>query len=94
MFKIWHNQFSIAGGPAETPRRPLRLPPGPAAFPDILPAVRDLADAMVAKACDDLASLGRPVTCGQGCAACCSHLVVVGEAEALRLARTVRDRRH
>lgn len=89
MFKIWHNEFSIAGGAAETPRRPLRLPAGPAAFPDILPAVRDLADAMVERACADLASIGRPVTCGPGCEACCSHLVVVGEAEALRLARTV-----
>ncbi len=90
MFKIWHTGFCLSGPQGDGETRPLRLPGGRASFPDILPAIRDLADAMVEHARADLAAMGRPVSCAAGCGACCRHLVVLGEVEALRLARTVR----
>lgn len=90
MFKIWHTGFCLTGPQGDGESRPLPLPAEPAAFPDILPAIRALADALVERARADLAAMGRPVSCGAGCGVCCKHLVVLGETEALRLARTVR----
>ena len=90
MFKIWHTGFRLTGPQGDGPARALPLPPGPARFPDILPAIRTLADALVEGAQADLAAQGRPVSCGPGCAMCCRHLVTLGEAEALRLAGVVR----
>lgn len=90
MFKIWHTGFCLSGPQGDGENRPLRLPGELASFPDILPAIRDLADAMVERARSDLAAMGRPVSCGPRCGMCCRHLVILGEAEALRLARVVR----
>lgn len=90
MFKIWHTGFCLTGAQGDGEARALRLPDGPASFLDILPAVRNLADAMVERALVDLSVMGRPVSCGAGCGVCCHHLVTIGEAEALRLARVVR----
>lgn len=90
MFKIWHGGFCLTGPQGDGESRPLRLPGGPASLLDVLPAVRALADAMVERALGDLAAMGRPVSCSAGCGVCCKHLVTIGEAEALRLARTVR----
>lgn len=90
MFKIWHTGFCLTGSEGDGEIRPLRLPDGPAMFPDILPVIRDLTDAMVERALPELAHQGRPVSCGKGCSSCCRHLVTLGEAEALRLARVVR----
>lgn len=90
MFKIWHTGFCLTGAGGDGDARPLRLPDGPASFLDILPAVRALADAMAEQALADLSAMGRPVACGPGCGQCCRHLVTIGEAEALRLARVVR----
>lgn len=70
---------------------PVDLPGAPAAFPDILPAVRTVADLIQAEARQAIAALGRDITCFCGCDACCSHLVMLGEAEALALLRTLRS---
>lgn len=66
------------------------LPAAPAVFAGILPAVRAVADALQDEAQRTVADLGRPVACGCGCDACCRHLVMLGEAEALGLLRTLR----
>lgn len=68
---------------------PLSLPAEPASFVDILPAVRAVADALQDEAHRTVADMGRKVTCGCGCDACCNHLVMLGEAEALSLLRTL-----
>jgi Fe-S-cluster containining protein len=68
---------------------PVSLPAAPAAFTDILPAVRSVADALQDEARRTLAAQGQSVTCGCGCDACCRHLVMLGEAEALGLLRTL-----
>lgn len=68
----------------------VELPGSPATFPDILPAVRAVADALQDDARQAVAALGREVSCRQGCDACCRHLVVLGEAEAAALLRTLR----
>ncbi|MHC1702168.1 MAG: YkgJ family cysteine cluster protein [Humidesulfovibrio sp.] len=66
------------------------LPAAPAIFADILPAVRAVADALQDEARRTLAGLGQKVSCGGGCDTCCSHLVMLGEAEALALLGTLR----
>ncbi len=68
---------------------PVPLPAAPAIFVDILPAVRAVADALQDEAQRTVAGMGRPIRCGCGCAACCNHLVMLGEAEALGLLRTL-----
>ncbi|OGR35472.1 MAG: hypothetical protein A2051_07235 [Desulfovibrionales bacterium GWA2_65_9] len=69
---------------------PVPLPAAPATFVDIQPAVRAVANALQDEAHQTVAGMGRPVSCGCGCAACCNHLVMLGEAEALGLLRTLR----
>jgi len=66
------------------------LPAAPAAFPDILPAVRAVADALQDEAYATVAGLGQELSCHSGCDTCCRHLVVLGAAEALVLLRTLR----
>ncbi|MDP3427521.1 MAG: YkgJ family cysteine cluster protein [Humidesulfovibrio sp.] len=68
----------------------LSLPAGPASFVDILPAVRTVADALQNDACRTVAQMDRPVSCARGCGTCCNQLVMLGEAEALALLRTLR----
>ncbi len=74
----------------DTPLVSVLLPDGAAVFPDILPAVRAVADTLQDEARRTVAELGQAVTCHLGCDACCRHLVVLGEAEALALLRTLR----
>ncbi|MDO9633154.1 MAG: YkgJ family cysteine cluster protein [Humidesulfovibrio sp.] len=69
---------------------PVSLPAAPARFADILPAVRAIADAFQSEAHQAMAGLDQPVTCSCGCDACCRHLVMLGETEALALLRTLR----
>lgn len=69
---------------------PVPLPAGSASIVDILPAVRAVADALQDEAYRTVAEMGRPVTCGRGCDTCCNHLVMLGDAEALALLRTLR----
>jgi len=69
---------------------PVPLPAGPASLVDILPAVRAVTDALQDEAARTLAEMGRPISCGRGCDTCCKHLVMLGEAEALALLRTLR----
>lgn len=76
------------GGPTLTV--PVLLPAGPASFVDILPAVRAVANALQDETYRTVAAMGRPVTCGRGCGACCNHLVMLGEPEALALLRSLR----
>ncbi|MBU1228516.1 MAG: YkgJ family cysteine cluster protein [Proteobacteria bacterium] len=66
------------------------IPDAPAPFPAIMPAIRAVADAFQHEAQRVIASLGRAVTCRHGCDACCKHLVVLGEAEALAVLQTLR----
>ncbi|MDD4951142.1 MAG: YkgJ family cysteine cluster protein [Desulfovibrionaceae bacterium] len=66
-------------------------PLGRAKLADALPALFKVADAVFARTAAALAGMGRPVSCGPGCAACCRQLIVVSEPEALRLARLARD---
>lgn len=69
---------------------PVDLPGLPSAFPDILPAVHTIADVLQSEARQAAAALGRNIRCRCGCNACCGHLVVLGEAEASALLRTLR----
>jgi Fe-S-cluster containining protein len=50
-----------------------------------------LADALGAIAAADSARLGRPVSCGRGCAACCREAVPISAGEALLLGETIAD---
>ncbi|MDD3313229.1 YkgJ family cysteine cluster protein [Pseudodesulfovibrio sp.] len=81
---------------------PLRLDcelPAMARSPlDILPAVFALADAIHTRSAAALGRMGRTVSCGPGCPACCNQLVPVSAWEALHLAAVIRSmeppRRH
>lgn len=68
---------------------PVELPATPTTFVGIMPAVRSIADALQDDALQTVARMGRPATCGLGCDTCCRHLVMLGEAEALGLLRTL-----
>lgn len=75
---------------AEKLTLPVDIPVAPVAFTDILPTLRAVADVFQSEAHQSIAALGRSITCHCGCDACCNHLVVLGEAEALTLLRTLR----
>ncbi len=61
------------------------VPRGPTAAVKLLPLLRDLSGAIVARASAQASAMGQPVTCREACAACCRQLVPVGRAEAERL---------
>lgn len=65
------------------------VPATPTTFAGLMPAVRAVADALQGEAHRTVSDMGRPVTCGRGCDACCRHLVMLGEAEALSLLHTL-----
>lgn len=67
----------------------IAVPAGLSAFPDVLPAIRTVADVILERSRAGLGELGRSVSCGKGCSVCCHHLVMMGEAEALLLCETL-----
>lgn len=69
---------------------PVDIPDAPVPFPYILPVIRAVADAFQLEAQQAVAALGREITCRCGCDACCRHLVVLGEAEAVGVLQTLR----
>lgn len=58
---------------------------------DLLPAIRRIDDALVASAEQASEAAGRPVTCREGCGACCRQLVPITEPEAQALAALVKS---
>jgi Fe-S-cluster containining protein len=86
----WRNVFlSLQRQDGTASAIAVALPSVRAVFPDILPAVRAVADAFQDDALRTVAQMGRPCSCRQGCDACCKHLVALGEAEAVSLLRTL-----
>ena len=65
------------------------IPIGLSTFPELMPAIHAMAEVIFARAYADLARSGHPLACEHGCALCCHHLVMVGEAEAFWLAELV-----
>ena len=64
------------------------LPMSPSA---LLPIARALADATATAASEEVAEVGKPVTCRAGCGACCRQLVPVTRAEARRLREVIEE---
>jgi Fe-S-cluster containining protein len=62
-----------------------QMPRDPMSLPDLLPLVQSLTDALVAAAVREAEQMGRRVSCGPGCGACCRQLVPVSEIEVLYL---------
>lgn len=80
--------FSITIGD-RTLESSVRLPVAPATVPEILPVLLELDRAVIQMSLADLADQGMSASCRLGCAACCRHMVAVGEAEARYLAELV-----
>lgn len=57
----------------------------PAKLSDLVPAARQLCTEIVNAATQNESERGRQVTCGKGCASCCSYLVSLSSAEAFRI---------
>lgn len=79
-------EMQIGGRPF---RANVKVPAGRVRPSRLLPLFHALADVFVQAAVDRSAALGRPVTCRQGCAACCRHFVPVSEIEVRRLAELI-----
>lgn len=71
--------------PAETVTAEVEVPAMGRDQVDVLPAIRLIDDALVARAGEESEAKGRPVTCSEGCGACCRQLVPVTESEARAL---------
>ncbi len=52
---------------------------------DLVPAARQLCTEIINAATQNESDHGRQVTCGKGCASCCSYLVSLSSAEAFRI---------
>src|SRR5262249_52639483 len=61
------------------------LPLGPAHASDLLPLVRDLADAIVRETSKAVEATGARISCKKGCGSCCRNLVVIAEERPRRL---------
>lgn len=87
-----------AAGPAETVqasfalpvgrgvlRASARVPTGRTTLTQLLPILQNLENAILARVGEEAASVGTPISCRAGCAACCRQMVPVSlfEAEAL-----------
>ena len=57
---------------------------------EIIAPIFQVADAIHRRSAETLAESGNPVTCAEGCSACCRQLVPVSRWEALHLAAVVR----
>jgi len=74
----------------ETPLRlDCRLPAAARSPLDILPAVFTLADAIHERSAAALGRMGKAISCGPGCSACCCQLVPISIWEALHLTAVV-----
>jgi Fe-S-cluster containining protein len=78
-----HVDLKVSG---ELRRIEFELPEGGARPADLLPALRQFSNAMVAAA---EAVAAEPISCTKGCVACCHHLVPIRAMEAHRLAALV-----
>jgi Fe-S-cluster containining protein len=67
----------------------IRLPREPVRPRDLVPAILDVAGAVVGMSESRVAEDGEVVSCRAGCGACCRQLVPVSEPEALHLASLV-----
>jgi Fe-S-cluster containining protein len=67
----------------------LRIPGAPASLEVWLPFLQALASQIAAKAADTAAAAGRPVSCANGCGACCRQPVSITLIEARALAKLV-----
>jgi Fe-S-cluster containining protein len=65
------------------------MPGGPLAVDDLVPLFQGLSSMVVEAAERRTKDAGRPVSCREGCAACCRQAVPVTEGEARRLAALV-----
>jgi Fe-S-cluster containining protein len=76
--------FSLPVGGA-TLRASAILPAGQTNLTQLLPIIQNLEDAIVARAAEEAARAGSPISCGPGCGACCRQMVPISlfEAEAL-----------
>ena len=65
------------------------LPEGQVPFEEVVPAINTLVQALVDAKRRHTAQIGRPLTCGAACSACCSQIVPVNELELRWLRRVV-----
>ncbi len=77
-------ELNVGGSPV---RVELTVPAGPSPPGAVLPAVRTLANAIVANAEQASEAAGLPISCCAGCGACCRQLVPISGIEA----REIRD---
>lgn len=70
-------------------RMQLTVPSGPTTPGRLLPLLRGLTDAVVDSAVEKNAAQGRPISCCEGCGACCRQLVPIAPAEAHRLCQVI-----
>ncbi len=80
-------ELRIGGHPAP---QHVRVPEQASPVSALLPAVRAIADSVVAQACRDVAAKGLSVSCRAGCGACCRQPVPISESEAFALAALIR----
>lgn len=66
-----------------------RFPTGPAKVLEMLPLARGISEGVTAVAIGYALSQGGSISCRAGCGACCSQLVPIAPAEAVRLAEVV-----
>ena len=66
-----------------------RFPTGPAKILEMLPLARGISEGITAVAIGYALSQGGNISCRAGCGACCSQLVPIAPAEAVRLAEVV-----
>jgi len=66
-----------------------RFPTGPAKVLEMLPLARGISEGITAVAIGRALSQGGNVSCRAGCGACCSQLVPIAPAEAVRLTEVV-----
>jgi len=68
---------------------PARFPTGPAKVLEMLPLARGISEGITAVAIGRALSQGEEISCRAGCGECCSQLVPIAPAEAVRLADVV-----
>jgi len=64
---------------------PITVPTRPVPATDVMPALQELVNAVVAAAEDQGIAAGKAISCRKGCGACCRQLVPVSRTEAERL---------
>ena len=72
-------QLRIDGRPVEID---VAVPEGPATWEDLLPFLRALVDVSVQLGLERVQREGRTISCRNGCALCCRHIVPVAHFEA------------